>query len=90
MLRTLQSRGRDSSSTLICDEIGLSQVEKALGRAFQAKETVEAQVQRHKEHCVWQEPGVAGVEGGRALEAGWEKALSFSSMWSCFPATAST
>lgn len=65
-------------------------MEKALGRAFQAKETVEAQAQRPKEHCVYQEPGVAGVQGGRALEAGWEKALSLSSTRSCFPVTAST
>lgn len=64
VLRTLQSRGKDFSSTLKCDEIGLSQGEQALRRAFQAKETVEARVQRHKEHCV------AGARGG--WSGGWE------------------
>ena len=37
VLKTLHSRGKDSSSTLTCDETGLPQVEKGLGRAFQAK-----------------------------------------------------
>lgn len=55
-----------------------SQVEKGLGRA-------EAQELRHKEHCVSM---VAGVEAGKALEAGGDKALSSSSLWSCFPTTA--
>lgn len=37
---------------------------------------------------MYQEPGVAGMEGGRVPEAGWDKAPSSSSPWSYFPATA--
>lgn len=73
-----QSRGKDSSSTPICDEMGLFTGGKGLGRA-------EAQELRHKEPCVSR---VAGVEAGEALEAGGDKALSSSSLWSCFPTTA--